>query len=913
MSDPITRLNAALEGRYAIERELGQGGMATVYLADDLKHRRKVALKVLKPELAAVVGAERFLGEITTTANLQHPHILPLFDSGEADGFLFYVMPYVEGESLREKLDREHQLPVDEAVRIATDMAEALGYAHRQGVIHRDIKPGNVLIHDGQPVIADFGIALAVGVAGGGRLTETGLSLGTPHYMSPEQATGDQNVARSTDIYALGAVLYEMLVGEPPYTGNTAQAVLGRIIAGELASATRERASVPANVDAAIRKSLEKLPADRFTGAEDFVRALADPGFRHGEELATASAGRRPSWQAAALAGLGVGLLLGMAGLTIGSAVRQDTTPAGVMRFTIVPPEDAPLNFFGATRDLAISPDGRQIVYKGPNSGAPGPQLSLRAIDRFVGAPLRGGELGVGPFFSPDGAWVGFVDNTTLRILQKVPTIGGPPVMVTESPLAIFGASWGADDRIIFGTQSGGLFSVSAGAGEPEALTTLDGDEGDQHHLWPSIIEGRGAVVFVISSGGVLVTGQLAVLDFDSGEVTRLGLTGVSPQYVSTGHLVYAVGDGSIRAVPFDAASLEVTGNPVPLVEGVMVKGSGAANFSVADDGRLVYALGSSTGGGAPPTNLVLVEQDGTRSLMAELDDRAISPRFSPDGLRVAYATTTTLGAGPEADLWVLDLARGARTRVTFGGNNRFYPIWTPDGTRLTHADGTAYPNSLLSTPADGSGGSDTLLAPGAGGRGFPTSWTADGRTLAYYVGPAGTPTESRDLWMLDVDGDTRTPQPFVETPFMERGAIFSPNGRWVAYVSDKSGQNDVYARPFPGPGVEITISVEGGQEPVWAPSGSELYYRHDDELLVVSVDEAEQSLSVGTPRHVLDDRFMRDTGGAVGGVANYDIAPSGEQFVMVEVASTAEASVFSPQLYVVTNWFEELRERVPN
>ena len=221
MSDPITRLNTALEGRYEIERELGEGGMATVYLAKDLKHNRNVALKVLKPDLAAVVGAERFLAEIKTTANLTHPHILPLFDSGEADSFLFYVMPHIEGESLRERIDREKQLPVDEAVKIATDLAEALDYAHRHKIIHRDIKPANILIHEGRPLIADFGIALAVGAAGGGRLTETGLSVGTPHYMSPEQATGDQAVGVATDIYALGAVLYEMLIGEPPYTGSS--------------------------------------------------------------------------------------------------------------------------------------------------------------------------------------------------------------------------------------------------------------------------------------------------------------------------------------------------------------------------------------------------------------------------------------------------------------------------------------------------------------------------------------------------------------------------------------------------------------------------------------------------------------------------------------------------------------------
>ena len=340
MSDAVARLNAALEGRYAIERELGEGGMATVYLADDLKHERKVALKVLKPELAAVVGAERFLGEIKTTANLQHPHILPLFDSGEADSFLFYVMPYVEGESLRERLDREHQLPVDEAVRIATNVAEALDYAHRQGVIHRDIKPANILLQDGKPVVSDFGIALALGAAGAGRLTETGLSLGTPHYMSPEQATGDLSVGAATDIYALGCVLYEMLVGEPPYTGSTPQAVLGRIVTGDAPSAMAERRSVPTNVDAAIHRTLEKVPADRFRGAQDFANALADQGFRHGEPLGAGSFRAEGLWNPLSVGATVVALALAATSLWLLASVGPDRArpESEVVRF---PPDAA--------------------------------------------------------------------------------------------------------------------------------------------------------------------------------------------------------------------------------------------------------------------------------------------------------------------------------------------------------------------------------------------------------------------------------------------------------------------------------------------------------------------------------------------------------------------------------------------
>jgi serine/threonine-protein kinase len=405
MSDPVIRLNAALEGRYRVERELGVGGMATVYLADDVKHDRKVAVKVLKPELAAVVGAERFLAEIKTTANLQHPHILPLFDSGEADGFLFYVMPFVEGDTLQYRLEREHQLPVGEAVRIATDMAEALDYAHRQGVMHRDIKPANILLLEGKPVISDFGIALAVGAAGGGRLTETGLSLGTPFYMSPEQATGDRAVGASTDTYALGSVLYEMLVGDPPYVGSTAQAVLGKIITGKPVSATEQRPSIPANVDAAVRKALEKLPADRFLSAQDFARALEDQHFRYGELTAAgADVGVGP-WKRLTMT---FAALTAVAALTLGWSLLRAGQPGPVVRFEFTLSEDQLLSS-GQGVNLALSPDGSRIVYRGPS------QLWQRPLDQLELEPVPGTEEGRNPVFSPDGNSVAFTSQGSLK------------------------------------------------------------------------------------------------------------------------------------------------------------------------------------------------------------------------------------------------------------------------------------------------------------------------------------------------------------------------------------------------------------------------------------------------------------------------------------------------------------------
>ena len=386
MTDPITRLNTALEGRYAIERELGEGGMATVYRAEDLKHERKVALKVLKPELAAVVGAERFLAEIKTTANLQHPHILPLFDSGEIDGFLFYVMPYVEGETLRDRIDREKQLPVDEAVALASKVAGALQHAHEHGVIHRDIKPGNILLQDGEPVVADFGIALAVGAAGSNRLTETGLSLGTPFYMSPEQATGDQAVGASTDTYALGSVLYEMLVGDPPYPGSTAQAVLGKIIAGKPVSATEQRPSIPANVDAAVRKALEKLPADRFASAQEFGKALGDEHFRYGELATAGEAVAVGPWNRLTMA---FAALFAVAAVTATWALLRPQPPAPLARFSSPFEQGKAPAGFGF---MDFTPDAEELVYVGPGESGLGTQVWIRRWADLDSTPIRGTE-----------------------------------------------------------------------------------------------------------------------------------------------------------------------------------------------------------------------------------------------------------------------------------------------------------------------------------------------------------------------------------------------------------------------------------------------------------------------------------------------------------------------------------------
>ncbi len=468
MTEITARLKAALADRYAIQEELGAGGMATVYLAEDLKLHRKVAVKVLRPELAAVIGAERFLNEIKVTANLQHPNILALYDSGEVDTFLYYVMPYVEGESLREKLNREKQLAIEEAVSISTAVANALDYAHRHEVIHRDIKPANILLHDGQPVVADFGIALAVTAAGGHRLTETGLSLGTPEYMSPEQATGDRGVDARSDLYALGSVLYEMLTGDPPHTGSSVQQIVMKIVTDEPRPVTDLRKSVPPHVAAATGKALEKLAADRFATAKEFAVALGDVTFTSRSTAARLGqvdslTGRGPPWKLVSAA-VGLALVTGSAGWILRPIPEIPRRP---VQFSI----ESDTAHRISPGSAALSPDGSVLVYNARTGS--GSMLYRRRIDELEAHPIAGTEGGLDPFFSPDGAQLGF---STEGALLRVRLDGGAPRTITEfQGFLAGGADWGDDDEIVFSTwQPRHVYTVSANGGTPEFLAVLD-------------------------------------------------------------------------------------------------------------------------------------------------------------------------------------------------------------------------------------------------------------------------------------------------------------------------------------------------------------------------------------------------------------------------------------------------------
>ena len=785
MSDPTIRLNVALQGRYRVERELGEGGMATVYLADDLKHERKVALKVLKPELAAVVGAERFLAEIKTTANLTHPHILPLHDSGEADGFLFYVMPHIEGESLRERIDREKQLPVDEAVKITTDLAEALDYAHRHKIIHRDIKPANILIHEGRPLIADFGIALAVGVAGGGRLTETGLSVGTPHYMSPEQATGDQTVGASTDIYALGCVLYEMLVGDPPYLGSTAQAVLGKIIAGKPVSATEERPSIPANVDAAVRKALEKLPADRFTSAQDFVRALGDEHFRYGElETAGAEDVVGPwnrltilGWSAAALLAVGLGW----------SLLRPEPPqpPTALARFSS-PFEEGQAPVLYAFMDF--TPDGEVLVYVGPGDDGIGQQLWIRRWADLDATPIRGTE-GAGFFtLSPDGREVAFTSGgAPLRI---APLAGGPSRTLAELVIGV--SDWTPDGTVYF-TQipSLALRRVPAAGGSTEAVESVtELLEGEFVHTALTVLPGETMGVFQVWHTATAENSEVWAVDLDTRE--RKFLTaGQNPRYASTGHLLFGTDDGVLMAAPIDPGTAELTGLPVPVAEDLTSGQSRLGAFAVSEGGTLIYQAGGGVVGAGGLLEPVWVTRSGAVTPVDpgwRFDPGAVNIealdignmgavdmglRLSPDGTRLALSPMVD----GNVDIWIKQLPDGPLERLTFDDVAETDPFWSTDGRFLGYVKNESGNYDVWRRRTDGTGAAELLLDDERSLH--QVRWSPDSEWMLFRTGGvAGLPQPSQADIVGFRPGVDSAVMPLVATSeFAEQDPALSPDG----------------------------------------------------------------------------------------------------------------------------------------
>jgi serine/threonine-protein kinase len=889
------RLAAALADRYRIEREIGEGGMATVYLAEDLKHDRSVALKVLKPELAALMGGERFLAEIKTTANLQHPHILPLFDSGEADGFLFYVMPYIEGESLRDRLERERQLPVEDAISIARGVGNALDYAHRQGVVHRDIKPENILLHDGEPLVADFGIALAVSAAGGERLTGTGLSLGTPHYMSPEQASADRELDGRSDLYSLGATLYEMLAGEPPFTGPSAQAVVSKILTEDARAVTEGRPSVPAHVSAAIQKALAKLPADRFSSPTQFTEALADPTFAlpvggSGHVAAVGAEVPRDPWNrvSVALLALAATLMLVAAWGWLGRTSLPDPVP---MRLTLDLGETAPQG----RDDVVVAPDGSAFAF----AGVVGDRtvIHVRRADEGEFRPLAGTEWARFPAFSPDGDWIVFVDGYGGSI-RKVATEGGAPTTVLpggelSNPMFLH---WGDDGFVVFRAREG-LFRISESGGEPEVLLP--------EAFWacfPTFLPGGQAVLYTD-----VRVGSIFLMDLRTDSTQLLISVGHDAKYLETGHILYAHPEVGLYVVPFDLQSLEVTGEPVQVLDDVWLEGGSEsyslrAHYSVSESGVLVYGSGSGRrldDTRYTPSHLIVASFQGDTTVVPLAPRSFLDPRWSPDGGSIAFLSRS----GDAGHVFTCDLEMETTPRqLTFEGHNAD-PVWSPDGSRVAFTsmrDGTDEYDLFVKTVNDDTPVKMFLSRPGSQ---YPRHWISE--RFLVFEDALGSLTE---LWITD-------PSLVEETrPYLMRGSsdlddiVVSPDGSWAAYQSDETGVEEVFVRRFPDPLQPIPVSSGGGQYPRWAPDGSAVYYWLQEgaaiDTLMAARVRQEPSFSVLSRDPVLIGSFE---------VEDWDLHPDGDRIIVVQRVNQDGDEVDSEaeRFFVVVNWFEELKERL--
>ncbi len=871
------RIAAALADRYRLERELGQGGMATVYLAEDLKHDRKVAIKVLKPELAAVLGADRFVQEIKTTAALSHPHILPLFDSGEAGGFLYYVMPYIEGETIRDRLNRETQLGVEEAVRITVEVADALDYAHRHGVIHRDIKPENILLHDGRAMVMDFGIALAVSAAAGGRMTETGLSLGTPHYMSPEQATADKDLTNRSDLYSLGSVLYEMLTGDPPHTASSAQAIIMKIVTEDAAPVTRLRKNVPSNVAAAVARSLERLPADRFETAKAFAEALTNPGFtaRVGGTLGL-SPGAAPR-RSFLVASLVVAVLL-LGGLAAWGWLRPEPR-APVARFLVSVPDSQPLAR-GPYAGLQITADGRRLGYLGV--GADGVvRVFVRDFAAFDALPVTGSERADGFAFSPDGKEMMVLADGQLR---RTGWSGAAPRTIGDSALA-GGIVWGDDGFVYFTDLAGNLVRRAAAGGPVERMAETSGRE---LRAWLDVFPGGRAGLVLETPPAV--TGReptVAILDFSTG-TTRPLVRGAKAVY-RAGLVVFGRSDGTLWAGPFDLHRLAFLREPIQVGRaGVRVAHVRDLLFAVSGTGTLIYLLPSPHG-----MSPVRLGRDGRQVPYPFTAPFSLGPRLSPEGRRLA----ATLSDGPASDVYVVDLPTGSTTRLTFDRASG-YPEWSPDGRRVGYYSLADSTYRLLWRVADASAPAEQLIR--GPWRPIEVAFLPGGRAFITREGDRST-TDNADLIRYDRAGDSLTRTPLTRTPANERSPMISPDGRYVAYVSDEGGSDQIYVRET-RPSDEVwRVSPDGGREPLWGRSGRELFYRGRGQLIRVGV-RTSPSFAVTEPARELfpAGAFLENLNHTA-----YGILPGDTAFVFVRAAPSDD------RVAVVLNWTAEVKAQL--
>jgi serine/threonine-protein kinase len=881
--------------------------MGEVYRARDTNLDRDVAIKVLPEAVASdPERLARFDREAKTLAALNHSNIAAIYGLERSSSMTALVMELVEGPTLADRI-AQGVIPIDEALPIAKQIAEALEAAHEQGIIHRDLKPANIKVRsDGTVKVLDFGLAKAleptsVGgidatasptIASPAMMTGVGVLLGTAAYMSPEQARG-KVVDKRSDIWAFGAVLYEMLTGKRPFDGDDVSDMLANVL-----KIDPDWSALPSDTPPALRTLLQscltKERRHRVAGISTalFVlekgASLVPPAGR----VSTAPLPHRSLWRHIAALTAGAMVVAAVTGTAVWFATRApESVPPRTSRLLIAQSRADALTINEADRDLAIAPDGSRVIYVGNN----GTQLFVRALDAlapvavFTGAPSS-------PFVSPDGQWIGFIDNVTY--LKKVAVTGGPAITLATVDAAPTGAVWAPDDTIIFSTQNAttGLQRIGATGGPTTVLTRPDRAQGEADHVSPELLPGGRAVLFTVTAqAGDLDAAQVAVLDVQTGTRKILVRGGSHAMYVPSGHLVY-VAAGTLRAVAFDLAGVETRGTSVPVIPDAAMSNFGV-DAVVAGDGTLAYVSGGAAFRGR---SLVWVDRQGRETPIPAPPRGYTFPRLSPDGTRVAVFL-----AEQETDIWVWDLGRTTLTRVTSDLGIDIHPVWTPDGRQLiftsTRAGGV---RNLFSQAADGIGVVGRLTdSPNAQNAG---SVSPDGRRLIF---TETAPMTGDDVMQVELDG-TRRVTPLVRSPFAERNGAVSPDGRWLAYEANDSGRFEIYVRPFPevnrGP---WQVSTAGGARPFWTRSGLELMYSSPaGAVMRVGVERA-PSWAATTPTLLVKAGYFAPP-------ANFgrahDISPDGQRFLMIKGGDGSNQTAAPASLIVVQHWTEELKRLVP-
>ena len=872
---------------YKVIEKIGQGGMGEVYRAEDTNLSREVAIKVLPEQFTKdPQRLARFEREAKLLASLNHPNIAAIYGFEEADDVRFLAMELVPGETLQERVAKG-PVPVEEALEVCRQIAEGVEAAHEKGVIHRDLKPANVKVTpEGKVKILDFGLAKAfeaevpvTDISQSPTLTEemtrAGVILGTAAYMSPEQARG-KPVDKRSDVFAFGCVLYELLTSHRAFGGDTVTDTLAKILEGQPDWNVLPQ-TVPSTIRFLMSRCLQKDPKKRLQHI-DGARILIEEALSGATTASAIGLGgvlQPARWKLAIPWSItaAVTIVAAVAIWNLTGLVLRSVSPPPT-HFVISPPKTAPLGDFGGN-DLAISPDGRRIVYLARPGGTR--QIYVRSLDALTALPIPGTENAGSPFFSPDGNSVAFF---AAGKLQRISLDGGPPITICDAPFEPGSSgSWGPDGTIVFWASRSGLSRVSANGGQPESLVRPDPDKGEVGYENPQILPGGKAVLFTVQREDF--SRQISVLSLETGEQQILVEGASQPNYLPTGHLLYRVqGTENLSAVPFDLQRLEVTGDSTPILQGVRRSVAGA-DYAVSENGTLAYVPGGV--GSQERRSLLWVDREGQSQSLMEDERRFSSPSLSPDGERLAVTENF--------NIWAYEMARGILTPLTFGSRIDRSPIWTPDGKRFTFSIAGS---GIFWMPADGSGEAEQLTESQT--LQIPNSWSPDD-VLAY---SEGLPS-SGDLWVLPLE-EERKPQEFLVTEFNERHPMFSPNGRWIAFTSNRSGQDEIYVKPYPTQGGLVQISPDGGREPVWARDGIELFYRNGNQMMGVSV-QTESSFTAERPRLVFEGSYIPSQ---FDWASNYDISPDGKQFLMIKQAEV------QTQINVVLNWFEELKRLVP-